>query len=478
MTLPPCLATLPAIAQRTLDLVDDLDQCFRVGFANLEPSHQSTLQALQRIFQGTPLQQCEQAITAFQQYEFSEPHFAAIASLRAALQGALFDQLHQQIQDELGRSGAVLPELQDGQSPINAPDNTPGHLQPLLESTRQWLMELALTGFTRMDAATLMPFTTTLEKLQVEPSLIRQSALLTGFFNELVSQLPTLNADNLPLHRWVDLWTRAMIGAQSLLPLPVAQPQSGLLELLGLDLQQHANLVSLVFYGLWTVEGSSTLARLTLSAYKVDAIQMPEIWLLFPQAAILLEALSQSKALQLQEVQRLPTGDLLLNLDRLAESATIAHKYDLMKRAAEYFAVGAAGVPTCGIQPGDRHPVQLAEPIWLKGYRVQGSDAPADTPGHSQRSTLHWSDTESLPIALERLSRLSELTGEAIANSSELFGLLRFDAGRWAVQPLAVTVGKKTIVTGQTAVKVLKSPPKTSTVGILQERAGRLLRQK
>jgi hypothetical protein len=203
----------------------------------------------------------------------------------------------------------------------------------------------------------------------------------------------------------------------------------------------------------------------------VDAIQIAEIWLLFPQATTLLDAFAQTKTLRLNEVLMLLTGDLLLPEADLLLSGkgAVGGKYDLMKRAAAYFAVGASGVSTaCGLHPRDRHPIHLAEPIFLKDYQVQSTDS----------LTLHWADRPAVPIAIERLGRLSAVTAEAIANSSELFGLLRFDAGRWAVQPLAVTVGKKTIVTGQTAAKVLKSPPKTSTVGILQERASRLLRQK
>jgi len=469
--MPDSLATLPASTQTVLDLVDDLDQCFRVGFANLEPSHHRTLGTLQRIVNGTPLQSaCEKAIAALGEYEFSESHFAVIASLRAALQGAVFDQLQYQVQSELGR---LTPSATVKQLPPVAEmtqTNIPAHLQLLLESIRQWLMEVALVGFTRLETSTLTPFTATLEKLQAEPLLIRQSALLTGLFNELVSKRSTIDSNNLPLCRWVDLWTRAMIGAKSLFPLETAKPVSGTLELLGIDVRQHANLVSLVAYGVLTVDGQPQFTRLTLSAYKVDAIQGDEIWLLFPQATTLLNAFAQTKTLRLNEVLMLSTGDLMLpDADLLLSGkGAIGLKYDLMKRAAEFFAVSASGVAQCWMHPCDRHPVQLAEPIFLKGYTVHSTDA----------LTLHWADSSAIPIATERSGSLSAVTVEAIANSSQLFGLLRFDAGRWAVQPLAVTVGKKAIATGQTAAKVLKSPPKTSTVGVLRERASRLLRQR
>jgi hypothetical protein len=145
-----------------------------------------------------------------------------------------------------------------------------------------------------------------------------------------------------------------------------------------------------------------------------------------------------------------------------------------MKKASDRFSPNASNTPNpCQVHPCDRHPVQLAEPIFLEGYKIQRDDTAI---------LLDWGESGALRVATERISPLSEITQDAIASSTQLFGLLRFDAGSFSVQPLALTVQSgtskpKTIFTGQNAVNILKKPPKTSTVATLQERASRLLRK-
>ena len=99
---------------------------------------------------------------------------------------------------------------------------------------------------------------------------------------------------------------------------------------------------------------------------------------------------------------------------------------------------------------------------------------------HDGELWLDFGASGRLPVATRRLCAFSELTPEVAANSSQMFGLLRFDQRRWEIQPLGVaaTVKKKNVIlfSGESAAAVLKKPPKTSTIAILQERASRLLR--
>lgn len=448
------LNQLPASTQPTLNLIADFDQCFLAGFTNLEPSHQETLASVQRIFTGTPLQQpLDDACMAMQQNEFVDRHFAALAAVRGALQGSLFDRLQQHARSVLERTEAV----EAVQETTIAEDN----FSAFRTSIRHWLMEIALVGYGRLEPTTLLPFTATLEQIQAEPLLIRQAALLTGFFNELINQVPLADSNSVPLYRWVDLWTKAMVDA---LRPPVSSPPtpvSGTLELLGLDLHHHANLVSFTAYGVLTSDSKAQWVRITQSAYKVDAISGDEIWLLFPNAVPLLDALAKNQVLEIGDMPFLPTGDLLWQGE-----VKLGSKYNLMQKAAEYFAVNSNKIISpCSITPSDRHPIQLAEPIFLSDYKLDSNN------------NLTWQDAEVLPVPIERMSSMSQLTVDAIANSTELFGLLRFDAGRFSVQPLAITAKKKVIYTGQNAAKLMKNPPKSSTVSILQERASRLLRK-
>ncbi|GAB1543153.1 hypothetical protein NUACC21_58270 [Scytonema sp. NUACC21] len=461
MAFPGALNQLPQGTQETFDLIAEFDRCFLTGFANLDTPHQQTLNSLQQIFTGTPLQQpLSKTCAAIQSNEFVEQHFTVLAAVRASLQGSLFDILQQQARSVMGR----VDEGDKGDKQEKG-DKENEHLRVWLESIRHWLMEIALMGFARLEASTLIPFMSTLEQIQSEPLLIRQAALLTGFFNELMNWVPMTDSSTTPVYRWVDLWTQAMVGA--LRPPVTHEPKlvSGKLELLGLDLRHHANLVSFTAYGLLTVDAQVQLVRTTLSAYKVDVISKDQIWLLFPKASVLLNAFTENRALHLKDVPLLPTGDLLWQGE-----AQLGDYYNLMKKASEFFAVNATNSTTPPlIPPVDRHPVQLAEPVFLNNYAIAQTN---------NILNLSWKDAGLLPIATERISPLSELNLEAICKSNEIFGLLRFDGGRWAVQPLAATVQGKTMFTGQSAAKIFKTPPKTNTVATLQERASRLLRKK
>ncbi|KAF3886180.1 MULTISPECIES: hypothetical protein [Nostocales] len=457
MAFSNVLNQLPKGTQETFELIADFDRCFLVGFANLDTQHLDTLNSLQQIFTGTPLQQpISKTYTALQSHEFLDRHFMILATARASLQGALFDTLQQQARSGLGR---MVEDTGD------TGDKEDDGLRVWLESIRHWLMEIALTGYARLEAPTLIPFMATLEQIQSEPRLVRQAALLTGFFNELMSWVPVADTSTIPIYRWVDLWTQAMVGA--IRPPVTPQPEivSGTLELLGLDLRHHSNVVSFTAYGLLKVDALVQWVRLTLSAYKVDAISGDQIWLLFPNAAVLLHAFAENRALHLKDIPLLPTGDLLWQGE-----AQLGKNYNLMHKASEFFAIDATNnLNFPAIPPVDRHPVQLAEPIFLKDYAIARQD---------NTLMLKWKDGGVLPIATERMSSLSEINTEDISKSTELFGLLRFNAGCWAVQPLVATVQGKTIFSGQGAAKVLNAPPKNSVVTILQERASRLLRKK
>lgn len=460
------LQQLPEINALT-DLLYRLDNCFLSGFARLEQTHVETLDALERVFHATPLHaSLQSSCTALKRSEFLEGHFAALAVARAALQGTLFDHLQHHARDVLGR-----PRLGIQEETLSAVTAPAAPMAAWLESTRHWLMEIALAGFARLDPETLTPFLSTLEHIQAEPQLMRQSALLTGFLDELLQSVPASETQSIPLTRWVDLWTRGMATALQILAEPAAENVSGSLTLLGCDLRAHPHLMSIVMYAILDSASQRRLVRSTFSSYKVDAINGSEVWLLFEQAALLFEALAKNTTVRINDMPLTPAGDLLWN-----GQAELARKCEPLEEARLAFAPEAEDpVASCAVAPVDRHPAQLAEPVFLEEYIVQGEN---------DRLFLDWGDQGRLPVVTERIHPLAELTSELIAKSSQMFGLLRFDAGQWGIQPIGVTCqtgkGKKAkteiVLTGQTAAAVLKKPPKTSTVAILRERASRLLR--
>ena len=125
--------------------------------------------------------------------------------------------------------------------------------------------------------------------------------------------------------------------------------------------------------------------------------------------------------------------------------------------------------------PLDRHPARIAVPVFLEGYA-----AGADDDGLVFTVAGH-------PLAVDddRVPAAGPLTPEAVAASAACIGLLRWDAGAFSVQPLAVeTTGRRAAVhagewaggaTGTTGVKAEKAA--ADAVAVLRERAGRLLRK-
>src|SRR5262249_12245893 len=101
----------------------------------------------------------------------------------------------------------------------------------------------------------------------------------------------------------------------------------------------------------------------------------------------------------------------------------------------------------------------IAEPIALTNFHVEGN--------------CLMTDRQAIAIDVHR----NRFPMDALA-APAMFGLLRYDAGQWAIQPL--TVGKPTgkyETVAQGAVKLLKKPPATNTVATLKDRATYLLRR-
>ncbi|MFD0821082.1 hypothetical protein ACFQ0D_22890, partial [Micromonospora zhanjiangensis] len=131
------------------------------------------------------------------------------------------------------------------------------------------------------------------------------------------------------------------------------------------------------------------------------------------------------------------------------------------------------------VPPLDRHPVRIAEPVLVEGYR-----ATVRTDDGAVEFDLAGAKVE---VDLDRLPSCGPLTPALLRASSACLGLLRWDGGRWLLQPLGVqaTVKKQTTAVhtgdwaaGPTDPKVVKAEARAGdAVAVLRERAGRLLRR-
>jgi hypothetical protein len=123
--------------------------------------------------------------------------------------------------------------------------------------------------------------------------------------------------------------------------------------------------------------------------------------------------------------------------------------------------------------------VHLAHPVFLEGYTAERD---ADDEALTFALAGH-----RLTVDTDRIPAVGPLTPEAVAASGACIGLLRWDAGRYVLQPLAVetTVRKKKVAVhagawaGGTTDKAAAKAEKAATdaVAVLRERAGRLLRK-
>jgi hypothetical protein len=453
------LAALPPGYVEAAELIAGFDRCLLVGFSRLGPDQTAALQALARAFVGTPLAgPLTAAIDGLGRGEFHEGHFAVLAAARAALQGAQYDALRKQVCEALGRPFDPAAGVAD-QPPAD------GRFAVWGESTRHWLMELALAGFKQLEAATLAPFTVTLEAMEAEPKAARQAALLAGLQDELLQALPVAALPEVPAFRWADLWTRAMLGSFRAAADSDGEAVAGTFYPLGVEYRGHASFAAYLVYGVLETGEAPQAVRVSLTTYTVSALRGRELWRSFADDFRgLIQALSGPNAVEVRDATLLPGRDLLWD-----GKAKHGKPFDPLDRAAEWFAPGAESAPSVAPAAAlDRHPLQLAEPIYLGEYTA------ADT-------EVSLNGGPSLPLLPAAFAPWAEVTPEVVGKSERMAALLRFDAGRWYVQPLAVGRGGKkpvVVVNGQAAWEAVSAKRKKDTLGILKERASRLLRKK
>jgi len=455
------LATPPAAVADAADLIDRIDNAFAGGFARLSEDHLAALDALGRTFARTPLAKpLAEALDGIRRSEFIDRHFLVLAAARAALQGAQHDALAAQAAAALGRPAARPEALPAGKG--QAP---PPQIDVWLESARHWLMELALAGFSNLEVATLVPFQATLDQIEGEPRLGRHAALLGGFLEELLTVFPARGTPQIPLFRWADLWSRAMV-LSARAPSPVAaRSVTGELRLVGADLRQHETFATLVAFGSLREAGKPPrLVRATVSAFKVDVIQGEEIGpLLADCASTLLDALAGQKALAIADMPLMATGDLIWN-DKAAKAGA---GFDMLGEAAALLKDGPEARPC--LDAADRHPALIEELVHFSSYQLG-----------SKKDTLAITvDGAAVAVEQERWPSSDDLGPTDLKDGSMMTGLLRFDAGRWTVQPLVLGLPKKKpsfIGSSFGGSKGRKS--KLGALATLKERSGKLLRKK
>ncbi len=495
----------PPGVDEALDLITGLDDTLVHGLTRLGEAHAASLTALAAALSATPLATpVREAVDKVIAGSITDEHLAALAGARTAVFGAIHDALLSQFDTALTRPRTTWPAepteptaeptpaptsmratrpttapveptieaipaspLDSATTPATQPppepSTVPGHL---LAGCRSWLKELAIAGWRGVDHDLVSASDQTVEALLSDMRLRGLAVLLDGLAAELRASCPVATLERLPVRRWSDLWARGTLLAQAGDGSGAASPVSGRLLLLGVDVHEHATAVQFQVHAILEPTGAAgpRLVRVSVAAAKVDTIVGAAVWRLLLRHPVLLAALAGRRSLEIEDMPLLAGGDLVWHDDRAAAG-----------EPADPFATArvlltAATAPP--VLPLDRHPVRIAEPVLVEGYR----------PGEGFELDGH-----TLPVDLDRLPSCGPLTPGLVAASSRCIGLIRWDAGRWSLQPLAVqgTRARKPFeahngdwAMGPTDPKVVKAEARAGdAVAVLRERAGRLLRR-
>ncbi|MDI6104282.1 hypothetical protein QLQ12_37390 [Actinoplanes sp. NEAU-A12] len=454
--LADALRSRPAGLDEALALIDGLDDALVHGLARIDEDRAAALESFAAAFTGSPLAgRVSDSIGKVVAGTVTDDHVAVLAGARSALTGAVHDALLAGLDEALGRV----------REPWAAPAG-PAHSGQVLAGGRSWLRELAIAGWRGVDHELANGGAQVVSALLADPAGRRLAVLLDGFSAELRCAAPVATLDRVPVRRWADLWSRAVLLSQETFPAHEAAPADGRFLLLGVDLHEHPTVFRAQAHGLLESPGGGVrLVRTSVAAAKVDTISGPSAWRMLSAFPVFRAALAGQRVVELSGMPLTPGGDLLWDESR----AAVGEPADPFAAAR----VRLGGVSAPAVAPLDRHPAAIAEPVLLEGYTA--GEGSFDLGG------------VTLAVDSDRLPEAGPLTPALVAASTACLGLLRWDGGRWAVQPLAVqaTVRKKPVTVhtadwalGPTEAKAAKAEATAGTaVEVLRERAGRLLRR-
>ncbi|MFE5486704.1 hypothetical protein [Streptomyces sp. NPDC056527] len=461
MHADPLTEPVPGL-EEALAAVDGFDALLTDGLLRPRAAQAGDLFAFADAVAGTPLAtRVGEAAEKTAAGAAGEEHFVALAAARTALLGSVHDALTERVHAATGRTPAEdVPRPAGGGDPVN-----------VLAAARSWLCDLARTGWRGLDHEIVSGAAPVVSAMLPDPSLRRLAVLLDGLATELAACCPGAALERVPVRRWADLWSRAL-----LLTLPGAadvattDTVTGRLLPLGVDLHEHATAVQAQVHAVLEPAdgGTARLVRASVSAPKPDTVVGAGLWQLLRPHMSLLAAVGEGGTMDLDGMPVTAEGDLIWD-DALARTGGPADPF-VTARVVLPTAAGAAPAPL------DRHPARIATPVFLEGYAVSHED-------HGLTFTVAG---HPLAVDTDRIPAAGPLTPENVAASAACIGLLRWDAGAFRVQPLAVetTVRKKSLAihagswaggtTDKAGVKGEKAA--TDAVAVLRERAGRLLR--
>lgn len=438
------------------DYIDHIDNCLLTGFSDLSEDQLSRMKSIICIFNDTPLKNVlADSLDMLTENAFSKSLFLSIAVIRNALLALKYNVL-------LG-PGNEHPDDGPGDDSFHDEIVKQGNTDPVQESISNWLTELAITGFKNLVEEKCTGILKTMNVIAGKKEMIGQTVLIAGLVDELFKSCMS-DTSSIPITRWGDLWMKAFINTKTADMPQKTKKVSGTLFLIGLDLKTNVNVAQLTFYGILECSGRKYFVKIYRTNFKVDLIQDEEIWYLFHDSKTILTCYCQNKSIKCRDVVLTENNDLLLGEDNI-KPGKIFH---LLKKYKEYF---LESTPITGIR-GDvfhRHPVLIELPYFLEKIKIRKQVT---------RLYIELPDI-TIPVAMNKIDSSSPVNEKSLKPAQSVFGLLRYDAGTWQFQPLAFTTRKEPDMCvfnfSSSAEEVDKITAK-STLSMLKERAGRLLR--
>lgn len=234
----------------------------------------------------------------------------ALAAARTALMGSVHDALTARVGDVTGR-----PAAEESERPTGGEEPAAN----VLAAARAWLCDLARTGWQGIDHELVGGAAPVVSAMLPDPLLRRQATLLDGFSAELAASCPGATLERVPVRRWADLWSRALLltlpGAART---PAVSTATGRLLPLGVDVQEHATAVQAQVHAVFEpADGTPPrLVRAAVSAPKPDTVVGAGLWQLLRPRMSLLAAVSEGRAMELDAMPVTAEGDLVWDDER------------------------------------------------------------------------------------------------------------------------------------------------------------------
>ncbi|WP_424216561.1 hypothetical protein ACN20G_31005 (plasmid) [Streptomyces sp. BI20] len=468
-----------------LAVVDGFDGALTEGLLRPGPEQGEALAGLARAVAGSPLgARVAEAAREAAAGTAGEEHLVVLAAARAALLGSAHDALAGLVAEATGRRTEPFePGPAEGDAPATGPGGSGSNVSA---AARSWLAELARVGWRGLGHEVVAGAAPVVSALLPDPAARRAAVLLDGFAGELAACCPGASIEEVPERRWADLWSRGL-----LLTVPgvlggsavAVGTVSGRLLPLGVDLREHPTAVSAQVHAVLEPAdgGPGRLVRASVSAPKPDTVVGAGLWQVLRPHATLPAAVAEGRSVELVEMPVTAEGELLWDEARARPGEPV----DAFTAAR----MALASATDTALAPHERHPARLAVPVLLEGYTVHTGDGDRDGDGDGDGDVTEFAFAGGgrLLVDTDLVPQAGPLTPEVVAASTACLGLLRWDAGVFTVQPLAVErlVRKRPVVvhaagwaggpgTDKAAAKAEKTA--ADAMGVLRERAGRLLR--